>query len=106
MNDEKMEPILSLCFDVLRQKSGRKMDSAFIEAGFVGVQAEIDLFSITFGRDSHESLFNIFNSAGVFELAQKKWIAAYHGSRSKIASVNLLSARHIDKTGNNQTVFL
>lgn len=96
---------MSLCFDMLRQKSGRKMDSAFIEAGFVGVQAEIDLFSIRFGRDSHESLFNIFNPVGVFELAQK-WIGAYHGSRSKIASVNLLSARHIDKTGNNQTVFL
>ena len=57
-----MDPIVSLCFDVLRQKSGRKMDSAFIAAGFVGVQAEIDLFSITSGRNSYESLLKFYSS--------------------------------------------
>lgn len=62
MNDEKIETIVPSCFNVLRQKSGRKMDLAFIEAGFVGVQAEIDLFSITFGRDSYESLLKFHSS--------------------------------------------
>lgn len=58
MNEEQMENIRSECADLLEsaQRDGRVIDAAFIDAGFVGVNAQIGLLMATLGRDSYESL--------------------------------------------------
>lgn len=62
MDEEQIESLTSFCFDRLKQQSGRAIDDAFIKAGFVGVQAEIDLLAATLGRDSYESLLKLYSS--------------------------------------------
>lgn len=62
MDEEQMERLASLCFNKLKQQDGRAIDDAFIKTGFVGVQAEIDLLTAVFGRDSYESLLWMYSS--------------------------------------------
>lgn len=74
MNKKQMQGIRTVCAAMLAdaQKDGRAIDKSFIDAGFIGVQAGIDLLAATMGRDSYESLYQYRMSAAVKKKIDKR----------------------------------